>query len=128
MENRIQVNGVWYVREQPEQELRVLVNDDITAVKGFIFDTNGFSYEATKIAKSGLFEEDEYYEDFDIKFTNMNTTPHIEEHWDSMFWFRGVLEGNPESIEILLDESEMDSEDVLEFRSFLAFLKEQGWL
>jgi hypothetical protein len=130
MENRIQINGVWYTREdnQPTQELKPLNREDVTAFKGFVYDTNGFSYEATKIAKSGLFEEGEYYDDFDIKFTNMHTTPHTVEHWDSMFWFRGVLENNPDSINALVNESEIDHEDILEFRSFLAFLKQEGWL
>jgi hypothetical protein len=130
MEDRIQINGVWYTREdnQPTQEIKPLKREDVTAFKGFVYDIHGFSYEVTKIAKSGLFEEGEYYDDIGIKFTNMNTQPHIVEEWDSMQWFRGVLENNPDSINTLLNESEMDHEDVLEFRSFLAFLKQQGWL
>jgi hypothetical protein len=130
MEDRIQINGVWYTREdnQPTQEIKPLNRENITAFKGFVYDINGFSYEATKIAKSGLFEEGEYYDDIDIKFTNFNAEPHIVEHWDSMVWFRGVLENNPESIKSLLAECEMDHENVLRFRSFLAFLKQEGWL
>ena len=114
--------------KEVRKELKILNNEDITVFIGFAYDANGFSYEATKIAKDSLFEEGEYYDDFDIKFTNFNAKPRIEEHWDSIFWFNGVLEGNPESIKTLLTESGLDDKDVLEFRSFLAFLKEQGWL
>jgi hypothetical protein len=68
MEDRIQINGVWYTREdnQPTQEIKPLNREDITAFKGFVYDINGFSYEATKIAKSGLFEEDESLSLIDI--------------------------------------------------------------
>jgi len=45
-----------------------------------------------------------------------------------MAWFKGVLENNPDSIETLINENEMEAEDILEFRSFLTFLKQQGWL
>jgi hypothetical protein len=45
-----------------------------------------------------------------------------------MFWFRGVLENNPESVKELLIGDRMNREDVEGFRSFLAFLKQQGWL
>ena len=99
MEDRIQLNGTWYTREdnQPTQEIKPLKREDVTAFKGFVYETDKFCYEATIIAKSGLFEEGEYHDNIDIKFTDKRIKPWVEDHWDSMFWFRGVLENNPES-------------------------------
>ena len=130
MEDRIQINGVWYTREddQPTQEIKPLKREDVTVFKGFVYEADKFCYEATIIEKSGLFEEGEYYDNIDIKFTDKRIKPWVEDHWDSMFWFRGVLENNPESINTLLAGDGMNREDIDEFRSFLAFLKQQGWL
>lgn len=130
MEDRIQINGVWYTREdnQPTQEIKPLKREDVTAFKGFVYETDKFCYEATIIAKSGLFEEGEYHDNIDIKFTDKRIKPWVEDNWDNMSWFRGVLENNPDSINSLINENEMEVEDILEFRSFLAFLKQQGWL
>ena len=130
MEDRIQINGVWYTREdnQPTQEIKPLKREDVTAFKGFVYETDKFCYEVTIIAKSGLFEEGEYHDNIDIKFTDKRIKPWVEDHWDSMAWFKGVSENNPDSINSLINENEMEAEDILEFRSFLAFLKQQGWL
>ena len=139
MEDRIQINGTWYVREQPDAELEAalhpsrkeikpLSREDVTGFKGFVYETDKFCYEATIIAKSGLFEEGEYHDNIDIKFTDKRIKPWVEDHWDSMAWFKGVSENNPDSINSLINENEMEAEDILEFRSFLAFLKQQGWL
>jgi len=130
MEDRIQINGVWYTREdnQPTQEIKPLSREDVTGFKGFAYETDKFCYEATIIAKSGLFEEGEYHDNIDIKFTDKRIKPWVEDHWDNMAWFKGVSENNPDSIETLINENEMEAEDILEFRSFLAFLKQQGWL
>ena len=139
MEDRIQINGEWYIREQPDAELEAVLHpfrkeikplsrEDITAFKGFVYETDKFCYEVTIITKSGLFEEGEYYDNIDIKFTDKRIKPWVEDHWDSMSWFKGVLENNPESINTLLVGDGMSREDVDGFRSFLAFLKQQGWL
>jgi len=130
MEDRIQINGVWYTREdsQPTQEIKPLKREDVTGFKGFVYETDKFCYEVTIIAKGGLFEEGEYYDNIDIKFTDKRIKPWVEDNWDSMAWFRGVLENNPESVKELLIGDRMSREDVDGFRSFLAFLKQQGWL
>jgi hypothetical protein len=139
MEDRIQINGEWYIREQPDAELEAVLHpfrkeikplsrEDVTGFKGFVYETDKFCYEATIIAKSGLFEEGEYHDNIDIKFTDKRIKPWVEDHWDSMAWFKGVSENNPDSINSLINENEMEAEDILEFRSFLAFLKQQGWL
>jgi len=139
MEDRIQINGEWYVREQSDdeqeailhpfrKEIKPLSREDVTGFKGFVYETDKFCYEATIIAKDGLFEEGEYHDNIDIKFTDKRIKPWVEDHWDSMFWFRGVLENNPESVKGLLIGDRMNREDVEGFRSFLAFLKQQGWL
>jgi hypothetical protein len=139
MEDRIQINGEWYIREQPDAELEAVLHpfrkeikplkrEDVTAFKGFVYETDKFCYEVTIIAKSGLFEEGEYHDNIDIKFTDKRIKPWVEDHWDSMAWFKGVSENNPDSINSLINENEMEAEDILEFRSFLAFLKQQGWL
>lgn len=114
--NRIFVDGHWYIKEKPfNTEIKV---DGVDFV-GFCWETDLFSFEATKVFnKNG-----ELYDDFDIKFTDKRVKPFKEEYWDNMNWFKGVLENNPESIPSSL-ETFGTPEELNEFVQFLKYLKE----
>ena len=53
--------------------------------------------------------------------------PHKKEYWDHSGWMNGVLEGNPESLKVLITDG-WGSGDINYLRSFLHHLKEKGWL
>jgi len=129
MENRIQINGEWYVREQltpaTEPEIELDITDNVIRFKGMVFESDKYCFEATKLAKTGLFEEAEYY-NCDIEFIDKRTKPWVEDLWDNVTWVNGVLDNNPESLDDLRESVCPQGE--AEFKAFLKILRQEGWL
>ena len=65
--------------------------------------------------------------DIGIEMTDKRTKPHKKEYWDHQGWMNGVLEGNPESLKVLITDG-WELGDINYLRSFLHHLKEKGWL
>ena len=123
MEDRIQLNGEWYVREQPNPEPELDITDNIIRFRGISYESDKYVFEATIIRKPG--SEFEYY-DCDIEFKDKRTRPWTEDLWDNPTWVKGVLNDNPESL-VELRESVCPQGEV-EFKAFLKVLKQEGWL
>ena len=120
MKNRIQVDGVWYVREDQVQE-----SFELNPVKfdGIVVENENYCFEATRIHKD---DNGGYYKDsVDIKFTDKRIKPWKEDYWDNNDWMRRVLENNSDSIKELPIE---DPKDIKYFQSFLQYLKDEEWL
>lgn len=124
MENRIQINGTWYVKEdttdtQPEKPSFDIKS--VTQFEGCIYETDRYCWEATRIYKDG---GKEFYDGVSIEFTNKKTKE--VEYWDNDSWMKNVLSNNKEAVESALEC--MNAEGIILFRAFLSFLKYQGWL
>jgi hypothetical protein len=122
MENRIQINGIWYVaeNEQPKQEL--VINIDPVHFEGAVIESDNYCFEATRLKR----EDGNFYKEIDIKFTDKRgEDPWSEEHWDSNDWFRDIHTGDPESLEHI---NHICPQGVAEFRAFLKYLVEINWL
>jgi hypothetical protein len=119
--NRIQINGVWYVRE--DQVLIDQVELDPTGFEGYVVENSQVCFEATRIKK----DEDGYYDDIDVKCTikKGDRKDWIEDHWDNNSWMLGILNNNPDSHKELPD---MGGENILFLQAFLQFLKDKEWL
>ena len=115
MENRIQVNGVWYIKEPSFEPLNLEPVDYI----GCVVEDDFFAFDAN-ISPEGP-------KDIGIYMTDKRTKPYKKEYWDHPRWMNGVLEGNPESLEVLIKDG-WGSGDIKYLRSFLHHLKEKGWL
>ena len=132
MENRIQINGVWYVMETPEHKNPIsyeIDEDKLTYAQSCVYENDKYCFEATRIYKD--FDLDIFYIDIlDIEFTDKRGGKNnwITEHWDSIMWFNSVLASNPDSIETARES--MCHEGVETFISFLKILllKNKGWL
>ena len=85
MEDRIQINGVWYIREDLQQDIEEDVELDTTDFEGCAYENRDYCWEATRIQRTG----GDFYEDIDIKFTDKRNKPWVEDHWDNNNWFRG---------------------------------------
>lgn len=130
METRIEINGVWYVREDTINDSLDILDEeemDLTWTEECIYEIDDYCFVASRIKKDG--DENEFYTDIDIKFTDKRyhgRTEFIEEYWDNNSWFRGILENNPESLrdlrEVLCDNG------VKQFKMFLRKLVEVKWL
>jgi hypothetical protein len=122
MKDRIQIDGVWYVREletEPKTEfLDVEINTSLSAH----YENEDYSWEAIRMYKD---DNETFYEDFDVKFTDKNTKPWKEEYWDNVVWIEGVYKNDPHSI--MEAKESMDNNGLKHFRSFLNELKKLGW-
>ena len=117
MKDRIQVDGVWYVREDKKQ-----IEIDLIEFKGCLYETDEFCFEATL-----TYDDDgELYPDVSIKFTDKRVKPWKEDHWDNNNWFRGVYEDKPESYESAVEELGVDG--AKQFQAFINKLVEKEWL
>jgi hypothetical protein len=129
MEERIQVNGVWYVREtNPTSEIEIK-EKDITFSMERIWESNNWSFIATVIMLDGAETLDDHYPDPYIKITDKRFEDRelwTEDDVDNPNFMFGVLEGNPESIDDALDI--FDTIGLEEFKAFLRYLIKVGWL
>lgn len=120
MKDRIQIDGVWYVREtQPEPDfLDIKLNTSLSAH----YENEDYSWKAIRIYRD---DNETFYDDFDVEFTNKNIQPWKEDYWDNMPWIKGVYENNPDSINQAFED--MNHNGLFHFRSFLHRLKIEGW-
>ena len=88
MENKIEINDVWYVRED-------IINDslthlekeevDVTFTEKCCYETDKYSFVASRIRRGGS-SSGEFYPDITIKFTDKrsaNIDTWKEEFWDN---------------------------------------------
>ena len=129
MENRIEINGVWYIREDAiNDSLDILYEEemDLTWTEECIYENNDYCFVASRIKKD---DSEEFYDTIDIKFTDKRyhgKTEFVDDHWDNISWFRGILENNPESLEHLREA--LCDKGVKQFKMFLRKLVEVKWL
>jgi hypothetical protein len=117
-QDRIQVNGVWYVRETAAL---APIELDPTEFEGIVIEDNKFCFEATRIRR----DSGGFYDDIDMKFTDKRVKPWKEEYWDSSAWIKGILNNNPDSHKELPD---IGSEGIRFLQAFLQLLTDKGWL
>ena len=120
MEDRILINGVWYVREtEPETETKEIETTDLICS---VYETEDYVWKATRIYKD---DGETLYPGFDVDFTDKKIKPWKEEHWDNMNWLQGVFKNDPKTME---DASKvMNAKGIKDFKLFLNKLKDKGW-
>jgi hypothetical protein len=130
MENRIQINGVWYVKEEasPNDVETTLKEINIDPIKflGFLSENDFFCFEATVMTNSE-YEKKLLFNDVSIKVTDKRESPFKDDFWDNPGWMGGVLENNPDSLSELTKDSWTDY-DIRYLQAFLKGLKDIGWL
>lgn len=131
MENRIEINGVWYVREDAiTDSLDHLEAEEIelTFSEECVYETGNYCFVASRIRKD---ESEEFYPDISITFTDKRSGDRDtwwEEYWDNNNWFKGILEGKAESINSFNKDTDLCEQGKKQFKSFLHMLKKEGWL
>lgn len=131
MKDRIQVDGIWYVRETSTLPIVEIKPNDVTNTLGCIWESDNWCFEATAILR----DEAEYLTDIYNQIITIDITDKRSgnrDGWiehdtcDNSRWFIGVLEGNPDSMEEA-DEM-MDARGIAEFRGFISHLIDKGWI
>ena len=123
MENKIQINGVWYVREDSitkKEEEAIELHP--TYFKGCAVETEDYCWEATMIER----EDGTYYGGVDIQFTDKTVKPWRDEHWDNEKWMVGVYKNDPDSLADA--KAVMNDKGVKYFQAFIGLLIEKGWI
>lgn len=122
MKERIEIDGVWYIREDVTEEVNI-TDSDIVKFIGISYETIEYSFEATRLTNE---KTGEHYSDIDIKFTDKRVKPWKEELWDNNSWFKGILEDNPDSIPAL--EKSLGRLGQKQFKAFLKYLQQKEWI
>ena len=129
MENRIQINGVWYVREDitPESKIEVeSISDKLTFSEQCTYENEKYCWTAMRLSKDNNVN---FYSGIDIEFTHKtgDRDKWYTDTWDNPKFFIGILENDPES----LDEVKqylLTPQDIKLFQLFLQELVDIGWL
>ena len=137
-EDRIQINGKWYVAEQSteykltEEEGVKFDPGDLTYYRGAVYETDYSCFEFTNLTN----EEGKPYGgdiSFSVEYTDKRFKDRKDwkvDYWDNVNWFNGLIKGNPDSLpELSLPELEatVDKEDAKLFIEALQYLKELEW-
>jgi hypothetical protein len=136
MENRIQINGVWYVREdsQPTEETFEDIQpieetfEDIQVAQALEcgYETGDYCWTASRMYKD---DGETFYPGIDIKFTDKtsgNRETWVEDYWDNETWILGVYCNDPESM--VEAKEAMNEKGIKDFRNFIHKLIQMGWL
>lgn len=126
MENRICIDGVWYVRETSTPTTFKINPQNVIHTISCLWESDNWVFEATMICRED--DPTDLYPDptIDIIDKRGEYEDWIKHDSDNPNWMWGVLENNPES---MIDANEMmDEQGLTEFKAFLEYLIEKGWL
>ena len=123
MNNRIEIDGVWYTREDnttPEVKPRL---ESPIAFEGLVFESDLYCFEATRLRD----DDGEFYDkECSIKFTDKKIDIDNSEYWDNAEWMVEFLNNDPEAIEEA--SKSLCPRGIEEFRVVLKELAENGWI
>jgi len=131
MENRIEINGTWYVREDSVKDSSNLMEKehvDLTFLEECVYEVSSYCFVASRLKKN---ETNDFYKDITITLTDKrsgNRDTWKEKEWDNNSWFNGILEGDPDSILVLEETDYLCVKGKMHFKAFLSKLQEEGWL
>ena len=124
MKNRIEIDGVWYVKEETEDQSAISQLGPGIKYDGYLFESNLYCFDCTRI-----YDEDEkLYEDssVSIEFTNKTLDMDRTELWDNTSWMNGFLKND--IIAITDARESLCAQGMLELREVLTTLKEKEWI
>ena len=128
MENRIQINGDWYIKEQESTTAADEVQPkelDLVYTEMCLYEVLDYCFEATRCFKD--YDSSEFYEDaIDIKVTDKRTKSWKIHNWDNVAWFRGVFDGDKRAINDAL--AVLGTYGVMELTQFIGHLIKIGWI
>ena len=127
MKDRIEVNGVWYIKENTIVQPTISQLEPGIKYDGFIFESNLYAFDCTRIYD----EDGNLYKDGNlcVKFTDKSIIHDIDkfqEHWDNVDWMNGILDGDEGSIETAMES--LCSQGLVELKEVLTTLRVAAWL
>ena len=134
MEDRIQVNGVWYVKETTKAvsdsiEIENIDEFDVTRSLNRIWENDDWAFEAKILLEPDGTELEDTWGDCWLTITEKvgdTNDAWVEHSIDNPTWMLGVYEGDPLSMREA--NKMMKPEGIRLFRGFLSLLIKNGWL
>ncbi len=123
MKNRIEIDGVWYTREDNTTPEVIPQLEPSISYEGLVFESDLYCFEITRLRDD---EGNFYDKQCDIQFTDKKLDIDNSEHWDNTEWMVEFLNNDPEAIEEALKS--LCSQGIEEFRVVLKELAEKGWI
>lgn len=123
MENRIQVNGEWYVKESTINAQPIEL--DLNYLESCIYDTEKYRFKVSRVYKD--YDKDQFYPDsIDVEFTDKRVKPWKTDHWDNSNWLLRVHHNDKDALNEVFEL--MDGEGVRELKNLIRELIEKGWI
>ena len=120
--NRIQIDGVWYVKEDQIQIKEIEM--DPVWFDGCVVENGEVVFEATRILRD---DYTPYSDSVNIEFTDKRSDDKKDwkvDNWDNNKWMVGVMQNNPDSMKDLPD---IGKDNILFLQEFLKQLKDKDW-
>lgn len=119
--NRIQINGVWYVKEDTIKKPTIELEP--TKFEGYVVENRDYCFEATRIFR----DDGTPYESINIEVTTKKGKRKnwTTDHWDNNVWMIGILKNDEDAWKEL---PKMSQDNILFLQAFLQFLKDKKWL
>ena len=123
MKDRIEIDGVWYTREDNTTPEVIPQLEPSISYEGLVFESDLYCFEVTRLRDdTGNF----YDNQCDIQFTDKKLDIDNSEHWDSVDWMCGILENEVEAIDEAMES--LCSQGLIELKEVLKELAEKGWI
>lgn len=120
--DRIQIDGVWYVKEDQVQIKKIEI--DPVWFEGCVVENDEVVFEATRILRDDYIP---YPDCVNIEFTDKRSSDRKDwkvDNWDNNKWMVGVMQNNPDSMKDLPD---IGKDNILFLQEFLKQLKDKDW-
>ena len=123
MKNRIEIDGIWYTREDNTTPEVTPQLEPSVSYEGLVFESDLYCFEATRLRDdTGNF----YDKECSIQFTDKKLDIDNSEHWDNTEWMVEFLNNDSEAMEEAL--LSLCSQGIEEFRVVVKELAEKGWI
>ena len=119
-ENRIQINGTWYVKEEIPAQTEP---QDLLYTQHCLLELDYCMFEASRMY-SDYNNEIFLKNSVDIKYTNKLTKE--SDYWDNGEWMRQLFDGNKEALDGVSDI--LNKSEIAQLKVFIGTLIENGWL
>ena len=123
MEDRIEINGVWYVKEQQDVEEKQPPNIEVVTFDGRIYETDTYRFEVSRVHDD---EGKPFGDAIDIETTDKTVKPFVEDSIDNPAWLIGVL--NNDRLNLAEANRMFNKEGLEEFKYVIQDLVNIGWL
>ena len=118
--DRVEINGVWYVREDSLQHEEIEM--ELTHTESLLFENNDRLFEATRIFN----DNGDLYSGFYITYINKTLCKSIrdEEVWDNEKYLLSIVDNKDTFDDFCINIS---TQGARELRLFIKKLIERGW-